>query len=189
MLRPKLHPGAGYALLWMLYVEELMTYGAPLQLEGPTRFWYQCADTRLDPCPRPSRYCVCSEAPYGCGNCCSCLGGCVEQHDEATHWAKRLREMRDQLEPCMCWPDDVLWPLQSSVARAAGPSSVWHINPSCPHHGDARHTCNVAMLGRSKHSEGMGWRCPTCGATWTLTRVQDVDPCVRLYPTMQWIRD
>lgn len=188
MLRPKLRPGAGYALLWMLYVEELMTYGAPLQLEAPTRFWYQCADTRLDPCPRPSRYCVCSEGPYGCGNCCSCLGGCVEQADEADHWAAVRRRWYGQLEPCTCWP---IWPIphvldpQRNISR----SSVYEINPGCPHHGDARHTCNVAMLGRSRHSEGMGWRCPPCGATWTLKRVQEPSSPERLYPTMQWIRN
>lgn len=89
MLRPKLHPGAGHALLWMLYVEELMQYGAPLQLTT----------------------------------------------------------------------------------------------------GRPPHRCNVAMLGRSRHSEGCGWRCPTCGAEYTLTRVLEPVAGGRLYPTMQWIRD
>lgn len=51
------------------------------------------------------------------------------------------------------------------------------------------HACNVAMLGRSKYMEGTGWRCPTCTAEWTLTRVQDIEEPVRLNPTMRWTRD
>jgi hypothetical protein len=72
-------------------------------------------------------------------------------------------------------------------------SSCWQINPACLHHGDDRivpaHACNVAALGRSKHMEGTGWRCPTCSATWVLTRVQGAEQPIRLYPTMQWTRD
>lgn len=33
------------------------------------------------------------------------------------------------------------------------------------------HQCNVRLLGRSWRSEGCGWRCPTCGAEWTLSIV------------------
>lgn len=60
----------------------------------------------------------------------------------------------------------------------------------CPEHGTHRRTCpGVTLLGRSRHQEGCGWRCPDCGATYTLTRVQDVEPAIRLTPTMQWIRN
>jgi hypothetical protein len=39
---------------------------------------------------------------------------------------------------------------------------------------DHNTTCpGVAHLGRSWRDEGMGWRCPTCGATYTLTRAQE----------------
>lgn len=71
------------------------------------------------------------------------------------------------------------------------------------------HRCNVSLLGRSWRSEGCGWRCPTCGAEYTLTRVetppeQHTTPygthprsecgpqwCSLLppRPTMEWIRD
>lgn len=62
--------------------------------------------------------------------------------------------------------------------------------PLCPLHGSHRRTCpGVQWLGRSRHSEGCGWRCPDCGATYTLTRVADPIPQVRLYPTMRWIRN
>jgi hypothetical protein len=74
---------------------------------------------------------------------------------------------------------------------------------SMPHH------CNTAMLGRSYRSEGLGWRCPPCGTTWTLTRMpatEDIHQtqygshprtqcgpnfCSLLppRPTMQWTRD
>jgi hypothetical protein len=43
----------------------------------------------------------------------------------------------------------------------------------CPLHGTHRHTCpGVAFLGRSWRQEGCGWRCPKCGAEYTLTRTQ-----------------
>lgn len=79
--------------------------------------------------------------------------------------------------------------------------------PDCPQHRP--HRCNVAMLGRSHRSEGCGWRCPTCRAEWTLTRMPASEEihyarygehprtqcgpafCDLLppYPTMQWTRD
>lgn len=41
----------------------------------------------------------------------------------------------------------------------------------CPLHGTHRHTCpGVRYLGRSWRSEGCGWRCPKCGAEYTLVR-------------------
>lgn len=79
--------------------------------------------------------------------------------------------------------------------------------PDCPVHRP--HRCNTAMLGRSHRSEGCGWRCPTCRAEWTLTRMPASEEihharygehprtqcgpafCDLLppYPTMQWTRD
>lgn len=71
------------------------------------------------------------------------------------------------------------------------------------------HVCNVKLLTLSWRSEGCGWRCPTCRATYTLTRSPEppedhVTPygthpraecgphwCTLLppRPTMVWIRD
>lgn len=60
----------------------------------------------------------------------------------------------------------------------------------CPVHGSHRKICPaVPLLSRSRHQEGCGWRCPDCGATYTLTRIQEVDPAIRLYPTLKWIRN
>lgn len=78
----------------------------------------------------------------------------------------------------------------------------------CPLHKP--HRCNVAALGRSWRSEGCGWRCPSCGAEWTLKRALEaaeqnhttqygVHPrsqCGPAFcdllpprPTMVWVRD
>lgn len=71
------------------------------------------------------------------------------------------------------------------------------------------HRCNVAMLGRGWRSEGCGWRCPRCGAEWTLKRAEMPDEAHRTpygvhprsqcgpafcdllppRPTMVWVRD
>lgn len=80
----------------------------------------------------------------------------------------------------------------------------------CPLHGTHRDTCpGVRFLGRSWRSEGCGWRCPKCGATYTLTRAQTefgdhttqygVHPRIECgpafcdllppRPVMQWVRD
>lgn len=80
----------------------------------------------------------------------------------------------------------------------------------CPVHGSHRTICpGVRFLGVSWRSEGCGWRCPACGAEYTLTRAEtpDQDHTTRYgvhprsqcgpafcdllppRPTMVWIRD
>lgn len=85
----------------------------------------------------------------------------------------------------------------------------WRFPPLQLTTGDKPHPCKVHLLGRSWRSEGCGWRCPTCGAEWTLTIVHklyeehrtpygvhpraDCGPqlCSLLppRPVMEWIRD
>lgn len=79
----------------------------------------------------------------------------------------------------------------------------------CPVHGPHARVCpSVRFLTTSWRSEGAGWRCPPCGAEWTLTRVAEApEPHVTPYgthprsecgpqwcsllpprPTMHWVR-
>lgn len=50
------------------------------------------------------------------------------------------------------------------------------------------HRYQVQLRASRPRHEGQTWNCE-CGRVWTYKRIQEVDPAIRLNPTLRWTPD